>query len=118
MNNKKADQQLVRRKYSPQFKDQALERIAKDGVRQVAKDLGLGARSIFCSLYFRELGNGVFIIPIPLYCNECGRYGNQPFLWTSYIILLSAGNTMHHIIKGNFFFMYCAFFKFLETFII
>ena len=41
MNNKKSEQQLVRRKYSPQFKDQAVERIAKDGVRQVAKDLGL-----------------------------------------------------------------------------
>lgn len=41
MNNKKTEQPLVRRKYSPQFKDRALERIAKDGVRQVAKDLGL-----------------------------------------------------------------------------
>ncbi len=41
MNNKKSEQPLVRRKYSPQFKDRALERIDKDGVRQVAKDLGL-----------------------------------------------------------------------------
>ena len=41
MNNNKPDQQVVRKKYSPQFKDQALERIAKDGVPQVAKDLGL-----------------------------------------------------------------------------
>ncbi|MDP3267961.1 MAG: hypothetical protein Q8M40_02825 [Legionella sp.] len=41
MNNKKPEQQLVRRKHSPQFKDQALEGIARDGVRQVAKDLGL-----------------------------------------------------------------------------
>lgn len=41
MNNNKPDQQVVRKKYSPQFKDQTLERIAKDGVPQVAKDLGL-----------------------------------------------------------------------------
>lgn len=33
--------QPVRKKYSPQFKDRVLERIAKDSVRQVAKDLGL-----------------------------------------------------------------------------
>ena len=32
---------VVRKKYSPQFKDQALERAAKDGIPQVAKDLGL-----------------------------------------------------------------------------
>lgn len=32
---------LVRKKYSPQFKDQALQRAEKDGVRQTAKDLGL-----------------------------------------------------------------------------
>jgi transposase len=41
MSNNKSNKQLVRKKYSPQFKDQALERIAIDGVRQVAKDLGL-----------------------------------------------------------------------------
>lgn len=41
MNNIKSENQFVRKKYSPQFKDQALERIAKDGVRQIAKDLGL-----------------------------------------------------------------------------
>lgn len=41
MSTNKSKKQLVRKKYSPQFKDQALERIAKDGVRQVAKDLGL-----------------------------------------------------------------------------
>lgn len=41
MSNNKSKEQLVRKKYSPQFKDQVLERIAKDGVRQVAKDLGL-----------------------------------------------------------------------------
>jgi transposase len=30
-----------RQKYSPQFKDQAVERAAKDGVPRVAKDLGI-----------------------------------------------------------------------------
>ena len=30
-----------RKKYSPQFKDQALERVKVDGVAQAAKDLGL-----------------------------------------------------------------------------
>ena len=32
---------VIRKKYSPQFKDQALERAAKEGIPQVAKDLGL-----------------------------------------------------------------------------
>lgn len=32
---------VIRKKYSPQFKDQALERAAKDGIPQVAKDLGI-----------------------------------------------------------------------------
>ena len=41
MNNNKPEKQLARKKYSAQFKDQVLERIAQDGVRQVAKDLGL-----------------------------------------------------------------------------
>jgi transposase len=41
MNNKKSDQKIVRKKYSPQFKDQALERAVKDGIPQVAKDLGI-----------------------------------------------------------------------------
>lgn len=34
MNNNKSEIPLVRKKYNPQFKDQALDRIAKDGVRQ------------------------------------------------------------------------------------
>jgi len=41
MNNNKSDQRIVRKKYSPQFKDQALERAIKDGIPQVAKDLGI-----------------------------------------------------------------------------
>ncbi len=31
----------IRQKYSPQFKDQAVERALKEGVSQVAKDLGI-----------------------------------------------------------------------------
>ena len=41
MNNNKSEKQVTRKKYSPQFKDQALERIIKDSVSQVAKDLGI-----------------------------------------------------------------------------
>lgn len=41
MNEKSTIQRAPRKKYSPQFKDQALERTSKDGVRQAAKDLGL-----------------------------------------------------------------------------
>jgi transposase len=36
----------IRKKYSPQFKDQAVDRAAKDGIFQVAKDLGI-AESMF-----------------------------------------------------------------------
>lgn len=41
MNEKKTDQRKARQKYSPQFKDQAVERAAKDGVPRAAKDLGI-----------------------------------------------------------------------------
>jgi len=37
----------VRKKYSPQFKDQALERAEKDGVPQVAKDLGISDAMLY-----------------------------------------------------------------------
>jgi transposase len=36
-----------RKKYSPQFKDQALIRAEKDGVSQVAKDLGLSESMLY-----------------------------------------------------------------------
>lgn len=39
--NNNTEQKIIRKKYSPQFKDLTLERIAKEGVPQVAKDLGL-----------------------------------------------------------------------------
>jgi transposase len=35
------EKKLPRKKYSPQFKDQALQRAEKDGVRQAAHDLGI-----------------------------------------------------------------------------
>jgi transposase len=41
MNNNISDQKVSRKKYSSQFKDQALERSVKDGLPQVAKDLGI-----------------------------------------------------------------------------
>ena len=41
MSNNKTEATVVRKKYSPQFKDLALERAAKEGIAQVAKDLGL-----------------------------------------------------------------------------
>uniref|UniRef100_UPI0013EFACF5 transposase n=1 Tax=Legionella yabuuchiae TaxID=376727 RepID=UPI0013EFACF5 len=47
MNNNKSEQKVVRKKYSPQFKDLALERIAKEGVPQVAKDLGLAESLLY-----------------------------------------------------------------------
>lgn len=36
-----------RQKYSPQFKDQAVERTLKDGVSQVAKDLGIQESQLY-----------------------------------------------------------------------
>jgi transposase len=41
MNEKKTDKRKTRQKYSPQFKDQAVERAVKDGVPRAAKDLGI-----------------------------------------------------------------------------
>lgn len=41
MSENKPKQRRPRQRYSPQFKDQAVERAAKDGVPRVAKDLGI-----------------------------------------------------------------------------
>ena len=41
MKAKQARQAIIRKKYSPQFKDQAVERALRDGVPQVAEDLGI-----------------------------------------------------------------------------
>jgi len=47
MNNKDLEQKAIRKKYSPQFKDQTLERSDKDGIPQVAKDLGLAEALLY-----------------------------------------------------------------------
>ncbi len=47
MNAIKSEQRAVRKKYSPQFKDLALERTEKEGVPQVAKDLGLAESLLY-----------------------------------------------------------------------
>jgi len=47
MTNKKLKTTNDRKKYSPQFKEQAVERAKKDGVPKVAKDLGIAE----CMLY-------------------------------------------------------------------
>ena len=41
MNETNPKLRKIRQKYSPQFKDQALERAIKDGVPKTAKDLGI-----------------------------------------------------------------------------
>lgn len=47
MNKNNSKQQKIRQKYSPQFKDQAVDRAAKDGVPQVAKDLGIAESMLY-----------------------------------------------------------------------
>lgn len=54
MNENNPKQQKARQKYSPQFKDQAVERAAKDGVPQVAKDLGIPESMLY---YWRSQKN-------------------------------------------------------------
>ena len=43
----KPNQRVTRKKYSSQFKDQALERAERDGVKQTAKDLGLAEAQLY-----------------------------------------------------------------------
>lgn len=47
MNENKPKQRKSYQKYSPQFKDQALERAAKDGIPQAAKDLGISESLLY-----------------------------------------------------------------------
>ena len=47
MNMEAVGQKVVRKKYSPQFKDQVLERAKQYGVKQVAKDLGLAEAMVY-----------------------------------------------------------------------
>jgi len=44
---KSNEQETKRNKYSPQFKEQALERAGKDGVPKAAKDLGLAPAMLY-----------------------------------------------------------------------
>lgn len=54
MSNNQSKQSVDRKKYSPQFKDQAVERAAKDGVPRVAKDLGIAESMLY---YWRAQKN-------------------------------------------------------------
>jgi transposase len=56
MNNNKTEIKRVKNKYSPQFKDQVLERIAQEGVPQVAKDLGLAESLLYSWKSRRQRG--------------------------------------------------------------
>ena len=47
MNENNPKQRKIRQKYSPQFKDQALERAEKVGVPQAAKDLGIAEPMLY-----------------------------------------------------------------------
>lgn len=47
MNKDRSDQRKARQKYSPQFKDQAVDRAEKDGVPAVAKDLGIAEPMLY-----------------------------------------------------------------------
>ena len=60
MNANKAIQRIIRKKYSSQFKDQALERAAKDGIPLVEKDRGL-SESILYS-WRRGMRRGVIVL--------------------------------------------------------
>lgn len=47
MNENSTNQRKLRQKYSPQFKDQAIERAEKFGISQVAKDLGIAESMLY-----------------------------------------------------------------------
>lgn len=47
MNSNDLELKTIRKKYSPQFKDQALKCADKEGVPQVAKDLGLAESLLY-----------------------------------------------------------------------
>jgi transposase len=44
---KESETTVVRNKYTAQFKEQVLERAAKDGIAKVAKDLGLSESMLY-----------------------------------------------------------------------
>ena len=58
--NSDLEQKTIRKKFSPQFKDQALERAEKEGVPQVAKDLGLAEALLYSwRAKLRQCGNSL-----------------------------------------------------------
>lgn len=58
MKDNKLNKQTVRKKYSVQFKDQALERASKDGIPMVAKDLGLAEATLYSWRAKKNQGGG------------------------------------------------------------
>jgi transposase len=58
MKESNLNQRRTRQKYSPQFKDQVLARVAKEGVSQVAKDLGLAEAQLYSWRAKERQGNG------------------------------------------------------------
>jgi transposase len=56
MNEVNPQQRKKNQKYSPQFKDQALERAEKVGVAQAAKDLGISEPLLYSWRAKRRLG--------------------------------------------------------------
>lgn len=58
MNENNPKQFKPRQKYSPQFKDQAVERALQDGVPRVAKDLGIPESMLY---YWRAQKNKVTV---------------------------------------------------------
>lgn len=57
MSENKEKSKQTRQKYSPQFKDQALERALKEGVAQTAKDLHLPESMLYAWRSKRQQGN-------------------------------------------------------------
>lgn len=56
MNNENTKSKQPRKKFSPEFKDQVLLRAEKDGVAQVAKDLGIHESMIYSWRSKKKLG--------------------------------------------------------------
>lgn len=56
MNNENTKPKQPRKKFSPEFKDQVLLRAEKDGVAQVAKDLGIHESMLYSWRSKRKLG--------------------------------------------------------------
>lgn len=60
MKAKSSKKQAVRKTYSPQFKEQALERAEKDGVAKAARDLGIAEAMLYSWRAKRKLTGQTF----------------------------------------------------------